>query len=229
MNHHLEHPESRHSTVRQEIYIFSKSLDTIIGNLTSAEFSQNLKHDLHRILAWFIIDHFVHNIDFIALSTKSFRSQHPDNETIISDETDYVWDSDRSHPSFINIPTDISSAAITIFSVQRDHIRINSLSFDATLLNYKAMLNDETGNIRLNSTFINTQKTLNGTRNLTQQDFQTPSQCINEEIVETMPTTTQQNISLIHPTLTTPHNKKKTKFPQTSIQSTVKPSVAPKY
>ena len=98
MNHHLKHPESRHATVRQEIYIFSKSLDTIIENLTSTEFSQNLKHDLHRILAWFIIDFFVHNIDFIALSRKSFRSQNPDNETILADETDYVWDSDWSHP-----------------------------------------------------------------------------------------------------------------------------------
>ena len=37
-----------------------------------------------------------------------------------------------------------------------------------------------------------------------------------------MPTTTQQSISPIHITLTTP--KKNTVFPQTTIQSTVKPS-----
>ena len=51
---------------------------------------------------------------------------------------------------------------------------------------------------------------------------------INDEIVETMPTTTQQSISPIHPTLTTPKNKN-TAFSQTTIQSTVKPSVIPKY
>ena len=42
-----------------------------------------------------------------------------------------------------------------------------------------------------------------------------------------MPTTTQQNISPIHPTLRTPH--KNTPFPQTTIHSTVKPSVVPKF
>ena len=42
-----------------------------------------------------------------------------------------------------------------------------------------------------------------------------------------MPTTTQQSISPIHPTLMTTHNKIKP-FPQTTIQSTVKPSVVPK-
>ena len=41
-----------------------------------------------------------------------------------------------------------------------------------------------------------------------------------------MPTTTQQSFFPIHPTLTNPHNKKTT-FPQTSIQSTVKPAVVP--
>ena len=42
-----------------------------------------------------------------------------------------------------------------------------------------------------------------------------------------MPTTTQQSISPIHRTLTTPHNKN-TPFPETTIQSTVKRSVVPK-
>ena len=36
------------------------------------------------------------------------------------------------------------------------------------------MFTDRTGNNSLNSTFINTQENLNGTRNLTQQDNQTP-------------------------------------------------------
>ena len=41
-----------------------------------------------------------------------------------------------------------------------------------------------------------------------------------------MPKTTQQSISPIHPTITTPHNIKKTPFPQATIQSTVTPSAA---
>ena len=46
-------------------------------------------------------------------------------------------------------------------------------------------------NNSLNSTVIHNEN-LNGTRNLTQQDIQTPSHFINEEIVHT--TTTQQSI-----------------------------------
>ena len=43
-----------------------------------------------------------------------------------------------------------------------------------------------------------------------------------------MPTTTQQSISPIHPTLTTPKNKN-TVFSPTTIQLTVKPSVFPQF
>ena len=68
---------------------------------------------------------------------------------------------------------------------------------------------------------------LNGTRNLTQQDIQTPSHFINEEIVQTT-TTTQQSISPIHPNLTTPRNTN-TSLAQVTLQSTVKSLVAPKY
>ena len=68
---------------------------------------------------------------------------------------------------------------------------------------------------------------MNGARNLTQQDTQTPSHFINEEIVETIVTTTQQSISPIHPNLTTPKPKNPTL--QLTKQSTVEPSVAPKY
>ena len=69
---------------------------------------------------------------------------------------------------------------------------------------------------------------MNGTRNLTQQDVQTPSHFINEEIVETIVTTTQQSISPIRPNLLTPKPKNPT-LPQVTLQSTVKPSVAPNY
>ena len=93
-------------------------------------------------------------------------------------------------------------------------------------MNYNTFLPD-TRNNSLNSTVIHNEN-LNGTRNLTQQDIQTPSHFINEEIVQTTATTTQQSISPIHPNLTTPRNKN-TSLTQVTLQSTVKPSVAPKY
>ena len=80
--------------MRQEISFFSKFLSTIRGNLTSNEISQKVEHDLQKILAWFIIDYFVHNIDLIAKSRKSFRPQKSVNETVLADEKDYVWDPD---------------------------------------------------------------------------------------------------------------------------------------
>ena len=83
----------------------------------------------------------------------------------------------------------------------------------------------DTQNNSLNSTVIHNEN-LNGTRNLTQQDIQTPSHFINEEIVHT--TTTQQSISPIRPNLTTPRNTNPSQT-QVTLQSTVKPSVAPKY
>ena len=109
--------------------------------------------------------------------------------------TDYVWDPEWSHPLFIIIPTDISSQAITTVSINRDYVRITPLTIDATPLNYISLFTNRTGNNSLSSVFIN-QKNLNGTRSLTQQDIQAPSHFIYEEIVETMPTTTQQSIQL---------------------------------
>ena len=76
------------------------------------------------------------------------------------------------------------------------------LTIDATPLNYNTFLPD-TRNNSLKSTVIHNEN-LNGTRSLTQQDIQTPSHFINEEIVQTTATTTQQNISPINPNLTTP-------------------------
>ena len=93
-------------------------------------------------------------------------------------------------------------------------------------MNYKSKFTDREGINNLNSTFIN-QKNLNGKRRFTQQDIQTPSHFVNEEIVETMPTATPRIISPSHPTLTTPKNKN-TVFPQATIQSTVQSSVIPK-
>ena len=108
---------------------------------------------------------------------------------------------------FNNIPTEISSQVVAAVFINRDCSRITPLTIDATPLNYTSKFTDRTGNNRFNSTFID-QESLNGTINLKQQDIQTPSQFKNEEIVETMPTTTQQSISPIHPTLTFPRNQK---------------------
>ena len=108
---------SRHSTVRQEICICSKFLNTIRENFISNEISPIVKHDLQKKLACFIIDYFVHNVDLIALSRKSFRPQNSDDETVLADETDHVWDPDWSHLLFIDIPTDISSHSILIYQL----------------------------------------------------------------------------------------------------------------
>ena len=69
---------------------------------------------------------------------------------------------------------------------------------------------------------------LNGTRNLTHQDIQTSSHLTNEGVVTTVVTTAQQSISPIHPNLTTPRPKNPI-LPQVTLQSTVKPTIEPRY
>ena len=117
---------------------------------------------------------------------------------------------------------------MNIISIHPDYIKIIPLTIDATPLNYNTFLSD-TQNNSLNSTVIH-HENFNGTRNLTQQDIQAPSHFINEKIVHTTVTTTQQSISPIHPNLTTPKKNDATS-PQVLLQSTVKLSVtlAPKY
>ena len=176
-------------------------------------------------MAWFIIDYFTHNIDLISQARKNFRPQNSNDDTAITEQSDYIWDPEWSHYAFINIPQSISSQAISTISYARDYVRVVPLTIDATPLNYNTFLPD-TRNNSLNSTVIHNEN-LNGTRNLTQQDIQTPSHFINEEIVQTT-TTTQQSISPIRPNLTTPRNTN-TSLAQVTLQSTVKPSVAPKY
>ena len=127
----------------------------------------------------------------------------------------------------MNIPTDFSSQAISTISIHKDYVKVYPLTTDAIPLIYNSFLSDRIGNNSLNSTIIQ-QEDLNGTRNLTQQDIQTPSHFTNEEVVETVTTTTQQSISPIHSNLTTPRPKNPT-LPQVTLQSTVKPSVVPKY
>ena len=93
---------------------------------------QNVKHDLQRILAWFIIDYFFHNLDFISTSRKIFRPQTSDDDTVLDDQTDYVWNPEWSHPLFINLTIDISSAIINTVYVHKDCLRVTSLTIDAT-------------------------------------------------------------------------------------------------
>ena len=207
--------------------IFSEYLKTISENSTSNYISQNDKHDLQKILAWFIIDCFTDNIGLISLARKNFRLQNSTDDTILAEQSDYVWDPEWSHPLFFNIPTDISRQAISTISINKDYIKVYPLTADATPLNYNSFLHDRTGNNSLNSTLIQ-QENLNGTRNLTQQDIQTLSHFTNEEVVTTVIKTTQQSISPIHPDLTTPRHKNPT-LPQVTLKSTVKPTVVPKY
>ena len=219
---------TRHTRVRNEITAFSTFLYAIRENFSNNDVSQHSKHDLQKILAWFIIDYFKHNIDLISDARKHFRPQNNTDETVIHEQSDYVWDPDWSHPLFINFPTSISSQAMDTISIHRDYIKIIPLTIDATPLNYNSFLPD-TQNNTLNSTFIQNENP-SGTQNPTQQDIQIPSQFINEEIVQTTVTTTQQSISPIHPNFTTPKNNK-VLSPQITLQSTVKPSatLAPKY
>ena len=56
---------SKHTKVRHKITLFSHFLHIIKENFTKDEVLQHTKHDLQKILAWFIIDHFTHNIDLI--------------------------------------------------------------------------------------------------------------------------------------------------------------------
>ena len=90
----------------------------------------------------------------------------------------------------------------------KDYVRVYPLTVDATHLNYNSFFPERTGKNSLNSTFINLDN-LNGTRNLTQQDIQTPSHFLSEAIVETTTTTeAQRSISPIQPNFTTPKIKK---------------------
>ena len=218
---------SRHTNVSNEIAAFSAFLNTICEHFSNNEISPNVKHVLQKMLASFIVDYFTHNIDVIAQARKNFRPQSTNGDTVIAEQPDYIWDPDWSHPLFLNIPIDISSQAISTKAIHKDYVKVIPLTTDATPLNYNSILPKRRQNNSLISTLVQ-QENLNGIRNLTQQDIQTPSHFINEEIVETIVTTTQQSVSLEHPNLTTP--KPKTSIlPQVTLQSTVKPSVAPKY
>ena len=71
-----------------------------------------------------IIDCFSHNLDLISQARKSFSPQRTNDDTVIAEQSDYVWDPDPavwSHPATINIPQDISSQAISTIAFHRDY------------------------------------------------------------------------------------------------------------
>ena len=98
--------------------------------------------NLQKILAWFLIDFSVHNICLIALARKSFGPQNIDDETILAEQTDYVWDTEWSRKSIFNIPTDITSQETFTISIHKDYVEIYPLPIDATPLNYNSFLKE---------------------------------------------------------------------------------------
>ena len=110
-------------------------MKAIRDDLTSNDITQHVKHDLQKILAWFIIDYFSHNIELFAQARESLRPQNTDDETVLAEQSDYAWDPECSHESFINIPTDISSQAISTISIHKDYVRVYPLTIDAKSLN----------------------------------------------------------------------------------------------
>ena len=110
---------SKNIRVRHEITLFSTFLHIITENFTK---------DLQKILAWFIIDYFTHNIDLISQARKIFRPQNSNDDTAITEQSDYVWEPEWSHYAFINIPQSISSQAISTISYTRDYVRVVTIN-----------------------------------------------------------------------------------------------------
>ena len=145
---------SIHTNVRNEIAAFSAFLHAIHEKISKNEISQNVKQDLQKILTWFIIDYFMHNIDLIAQARKNFRPQSTNDDTVIAEQSDYIWDPDWSHPLFLNIPIDILSQAVSTIAIHKDYVKVIPLTTDATPLNYNSFLPDRRQNISLNSTLV---------------------------------------------------------------------------
>ena len=65
--------------------MFSQFFNAMRKNLTSNDNTQHVKHDLQKILTWFIIDYFAHNIDLFSLARKDFRPQNTDDDTVLAE------------------------------------------------------------------------------------------------------------------------------------------------
>ena len=158
------------------------------------------------------MEYFGYIIDLIEQARKQFWPQNTDDETVLAEQSNYVWDPEWFYELFINIPTDVSSQAISAISFTKDYDRVYPLTVDATPLNYNSLFSERAGNNSLSSTFINNDN-LNGTRNLTQQDIRTPSHFTNKEINETITTkVAKRSISPIQPNFATPKLKKNQRY-----------------
>ena len=76
-----------------------------------------------------IIDLFTHNLDLISQARKNFRPQSTNDNTVVAEQSDYVWDPEWSHPAFINIPKDISSNFFLIWF----ELHLKGLKFDKSI------------------------------------------------------------------------------------------------
>ena len=79
---------SKHTKARKEITVFSTFLHVIRENFTKEYVSQNTKYHLQKILAWFTIDYFTHNLDLISQARKNFRPQNTNDDTVLSQQSD---------------------------------------------------------------------------------------------------------------------------------------------
>ena len=51
------------------------------------------------------------------------RSQSTIDETVLAEQSDYVWDPECSHLLFVNIPKDISNQALSTISFHNDYVK----------------------------------------------------------------------------------------------------------
>ena len=51
-------------------------------------------------MAWFIIYYFTHNIDLLSQARKNFRPQNSNDDTAITEQSDYVWDPEWSPENY---------------------------------------------------------------------------------------------------------------------------------
>ena len=93
---------------------FLAIVDAIGETLADNDISQIVKNNLQRTLAWFRVDYFVHYSDLFLTARKSFRPQTSDDEIILADPADHVWDPEWSHLLFFKIPTDFKRATLPL-------------------------------------------------------------------------------------------------------------------
>ena len=66
-----------------------------------------------------MIDYFGRNIDLIEEAVKNFRPQSTVDETVLAEQSDYVWGPEWSYELFIKIPTNKSSQATSTISIKK--------------------------------------------------------------------------------------------------------------